>query len=62
MEGLERCPGCDKLPVITKDRVSDKLFWFTCSQANHVHQACGDTVEGAKANWNLYAILMRQAA
>lgn len=61
MNGLERCPECFKLPDLTfDDRGFDKIkFIFTCTQPNHVYQAMGDTIEGAIANWNIYAKLYR---
>jgi hypothetical protein len=59
MENLERCPDCYKLPEVKiEDKGFDKEnFIFSCPQ--HGHMAMGQTVEGAKANWNLYVMLMK---
>ncbi len=64
MTGLERCPTCFKLPQITiDDKGPDAVdFIFTCEGQGHLHQAQGQTIEGAKANWNLYVMLSRKAA
>lgn len=64
MEGLERCHDCYKLPEITiEDKGPGKeMYWITCKQPNHVHQACGDSPQGAVANWNIYVMMMRKAA
>ena len=58
MENLKRCHDCFNLPEI---KIADKgydanEYIFSCPKCGHM--AMGQSVEGAKANWNLYIMLM----
>ncbi len=60
MDGCERCPTCHLVPAVKPEERSGAIFAIVLACEQHGHEAQGETLEKAVANWNHYVKFIRQ--